>query len=177
VTHWKRAVVERDTYDTLWSIIYVTGIATTICGRADLGTTGVNRRIINRTGIRSILLGRCDVGNLSSLDRVVERIYPSLRHCSRIRNPWRVCGCPGSGPYLCEAGRSRSLTPKERVNGVVVLMIPSARKSALGDVIVAIVVTRDGGAVYGGGEREEEEECSSNGGEHCAGREGARRGA
>jgi hypothetical protein len=63
------------------------------------------------------------------------------------------------------------------MSGVIVLMIPSAWKSALRAVIVVVVVTRDGGTVHHGGKGEEEEESASNGGEHRAGREGAHKGA
>jgi hypothetical protein len=174
MTRWKRAVVERDTHDALGRVIDVTGIATTVCARANLGTSGVDTRIVIRSGVRSGLCGGCDVGDFSSLNGVVERVFPSLGHCIRIRSTSRVCGGPGRGTYLWEAGGRRSLTPKEGMNGVIVLMIPTTWKRASRDVIMVIVMKRDGGTVDGGGKREKEEEGTSKGGEHCAGRERVR---
>ncbi len=95
----------------------------------------------------------------------------------RIRSTSRVCSGPGRGTYVWEAGRRRGLTPKEGMNGVIVLMIPATRERALRDVIMVVVMKRDGGTVDGGSKREEEEKGTSNGGEHCAGRESAREGA
>jgi len=104
------------------------------------------------------------------LDGGVESVFPSLGHCIRIWSSGRVCGRPGRGPYLWEGGGS--LTSKEGMNRVVVVMKPSRWEGALRDVIVVIVVTRDGGTVDGRGKGEKKKQEASEGGEHRAGREG-----
>jgi hypothetical protein len=80
VTHRKRSVVEPDGHDTFRSIKRVTGIATTVRGRADTGIIRVKTLSVNRNRARSGLCGGCNVGNLSSLDGAVERVLPSLGH-------------------------------------------------------------------------------------------------
>jgi hypothetical protein len=82
----KRAIVEADTHDPSGCIPYLTGDATTICPRADLGAIGV-KSAIGGIGARIALLRYRNVRDRASLHGIVEGICPGLWYSTRIRTP------------------------------------------------------------------------------------------
>jgi hypothetical protein len=82
----KRAIVEAETHDPRGRIPYLTGNATAICPRADLGAIRV-KRAISGIGGRIALMRYRNVRDRTSLYGIVEGIRPGLWYSIRIRTP------------------------------------------------------------------------------------------